>query len=294
MRGMRASLAALCLAGAGSAMALGISYTTPLEGAFNALLSSAVVPDVLGQIGTQAPLAFEERKRLASMPAAKRRQSRADYMLAALRSADLENAHADAAGNVVAERLGLLHRPRLLLMAPLDAADEGRGMAALLTTLRALQARRMPTAGDLVFVALDDKSGAQGVDTVLRAAGPVDGVILVDGSMKGAEAAPPPGAAPADTALIDAARRAAGLMMAPAARLPARGSVAAMAQAAGVPVVVLSDGGPGIAPALANVQYRPAGEWKGPQALLLTTLAMVGLAGVSDPQLAPVKAPALR
>ncbi|HEY4372075.1 MAG TPA: hypothetical protein VGN52_09140 [Burkholderiales bacterium] len=123
LRALRGCLATLCLLWAGAALALGVTYTTPLESAFNALLSSSMVAGSLGNIGAGAPLAFEERKRLAAMPAAQRRALRAKHMLAALQRLELENAHVDAAGNVVAERLGLLRQQRLVVAAPLDGPD---------------------------------------------------------------------------------------------------------------------------------------------------------------------------
>ncbi|HEY4372074.1 MAG TPA: hypothetical protein VGN52_09135 [Burkholderiales bacterium] len=165
---------------------------------------------------------------------------------------------------------------------------------ALLTMLGTLQSRRMQTVGDLVFIAVDDAAGTAGLQTALREAGQVYGFILIDGSFGNPEGVRPPGAATTESILIDAARRAAQLMNAPAAQLPVPGSAAAHARAAGIPAVVMSDGGASGAPALPGAVYRPADEWKGPQALLLTSLAAVGMAGVCDPLLAPVKAPALR
>ncbi|HEX4325506.1 MAG TPA: hypothetical protein VH105_01750 [Burkholderiales bacterium] len=284
--------AALALMYCGSAAALGVTYMTPQEAAYHALLSSAVVPATLSEIGTRSPLSLEEQKRLAAMPVSGP-ASRAQYVRAVMRRLDLEGAHVDGAGNVVGERLGLLHSPRLVIAASLGGGDDARGLATLLAVLGALQSQRMQTAGDIVFVAINGAGKSHAATVLLRDVKSIDGFIAIDDTPS-RHGGTQTGVKPRDAGLLEAARRAAELMKAGAPGLPVAGSAAANAAARGIPALSMRGGA--VAP---GAERLSAGESKEPQTLLLTALALSGLAGVNEPLLearraAPVKAPALR
>lgn len=287
-----AMVAAAGLMVCGGAAALGVTYMTPQEAAYHALLSTAMVPATLGDLGTRSSLSLDEQKRLAAMPASGR-ASRAQYVRAAMRRLDLEGAYVDSAGNVIGERLGLLHSPRLVIAASLDAGDDARGLATLLAVLGALQSQRMHTVGDIVFIAVNDAGKSRAAAALLREVKGIDGFIAIDdtqairGRVQG-------GVKSRDAGLLEAARRAADLMKAQAPELPVAGSVAAAVAARGIPALSMRGGS--VAP---GAERLSAGESKEPQTLLLTALALTGLAGTSEPLLevrpaAPVKASALR
>jgi hypothetical protein len=182
---VRGLLAACALAAVRpyEALALGVTYTTPVEACFRALLATQAVAETLGDFGTNAPHLFEMHKRLAAMPRRGRLAARRDFMLGALRETGLAQARLDETGNVIAVFPGSLRAPRLLLAARLDAADQGRGVLVLLAVLRALQARPMQAVGDMVFAGLGEGgAGERCLAHALGEAGQVDGLLLLDGS----------------------------------------------------------------------------------------------------------------
>lgn len=101
-------------------------------------------------------------------------EARAARFAALLREAGLKDAYIDEEGNVVAERRGVGGGPTLVLAAHLDTVfppgtdvrvkkngtvysapgigDDTHGLAVMLAIVRALQAARLPTRGDLIFV----------------------------------------------------------------------------------------------------------------------------------------------
>ena len=279
------------LAWCGGAGALSVTYMTPQEAAYHALLSSTTVPATLGELGTRSSLSLEEQKTLAAMPVSGPAATRAQYVRTAMRRLDLEGAYVDIAGNVVGERLGLLHSPRLVIAASLG--DDARGLATLLAVLGAMQSQRMQTVGDIVFVALNDAGKSSAATVLLREVKGIDGFVAID-DMSSRRGRAQAGVKPRAAGLLEAARRAAELMQAGAPGLPVAGSAAAAAAARGIPALSMRGG-----TAAPSAGHQSAGALKEPQTLLLMALALTGLAGVNEPLLeirpsAPVKAPALR
>jgi len=202
-----ALLTAACLAWAPLAQAQGVTYTTPLEAAFNALLRTPAVPQMLGDLGRVAPLVFEEQKRLTAIPAPPFKEAvRARYMQERMRSMGLPETYIDAEGNVIGVRKGLLGGPRLVVSAHMDTVfpegtdvsikerdgryyapgigDDTRGLVALLAVLGALQSQRVQTVGDVVFVATvgeEELGNLRGVKALLRDMKGIDGFISIDG-----------------------------------------------------------------------------------------------------------------
>ena len=281
-------LSAFALVPARRAHALGVTYTTPMEATFQALLSRPAITITLGRLGGESPALFDAHKRLAAMPAAGRLAARRAFLLAGLREAGLAEARVDTAGNVIAERPGSKRAPRLLIAARLDAPEQGRGLLVLLTTLRHLQAQQLGTIGDLVVVGLDDTAGERGPAAALDAAR-ADGLLLFDGTAGAGGTLLAPAVPGDEPPLFAVTRRAAQLLAAPTPAIATQ-AVAVHARRQGIPAVLLGDGVTG-APAPDQV-YQPAGEWRGPQMMLLCALALAGAAGVSDPLLATAAASA--
>jgi acetylornithine deacetylase/succinyl-diaminopimelate desuccinylase-like protein len=186
----------------------GVPYTTPLEAAYNNLLKSAVVPRMLGDMGTYAPLVFEEQQRIAAIAAPPFKEAeRARYVLGRMRELGLADATIDAEGNVIGVRKGLLAGgPRLVVSAHLDTvfpegtdvtvkardgrfyapgiADDARGLAVLLALLGAMQAQHLQTIGEVIFVGTvgeEELGNLRGVKALFRELKGIDGFISIDG-----------------------------------------------------------------------------------------------------------------
>jgi tripeptide aminopeptidase len=97
----------------------------------------------------------------------------------------------------------------------------------------------------------------------------------------------PAGAIPDDAAIVQASRRAVGAVNRPA-RVTLAGSStdSNMAMSLGIPAVTLGGGGDGGGWHSPGEWYKPTDAHLGPQHVLLTALALVGLEGVSAPLLA--------
>jgi tripeptide aminopeptidase len=117
----------------------------------------------------------------------------------------LENVHQDDVGNVFGTRLGMGTGPRLVVSAHLDTvfpegtdtipkwrdgkvyapgiSDDGRGLAVLLTLLRALNHSTIKTVGDLIFVATVGEEGLgdlRGVKALFQGRQDIDGFISIE------------------------------------------------------------------------------------------------------------------
>jgi acetylornithine deacetylase/succinyl-diaminopimelate desuccinylase-like protein len=197
------------------AAAQGVTYTTPLEGAYGALFRSPIVPRMLSDMANNSPLVFEEQKRITAIPAPPFKESvRAAYILKRMRELGLPEAYIDSEGNVIGVRKGLGSianaatnaGPRLVVSAHLDTvfpegtdvtvkerdgryyapgiADDSRGLAVLLAVLATLQAQRVQTIGEVVFVATvgeEELGNLRGVKALFRDMKGIDGFISIDG-----------------------------------------------------------------------------------------------------------------
>jgi tripeptide aminopeptidase len=129
----------------------------------------------------------------------------ADYA-ARMRAAGLTDVTVDAAGNVIGKRRGKARRPLLVLSAHLDTVfardtpltvtqrdgrhhapgimDDARGLVALLSVLRAMQAARLETVGEVWFVGTvgeEALGNLKGVKALFADHSQIDGFISVDG-----------------------------------------------------------------------------------------------------------------
>lgn len=275
---LAAGMAAMCVAASGGATAQSVTYTTPLESAFHALMPSPQVAEGMIRIGGGSQRAFEEQKRLGAMPLAARMQ----YLAEAARQAGLEGVRADA-GRVLAHA-GTGPGPRLLVSARMDGGEDVRGLVCILAVMRALQAGAVRTSGDIVFALLAQTPGQADAAALLRDAGGADAWIAVENGAAMPEAPARPD--PAATGLAGATARAAQIIGIKAPVPPPADSSAGGAASLGVPALAMASGGAITRLIPPAQEYKPAQEWKAPQSLFLIVLALSGVEKLSEPLLA--------
>src|ERR1700730_14903105 len=136
-------------------------------------------------------------------------QQRAKYIEGLLRQYHLDDIHYDSAGNLVALRKGAgggpvivfdahmytVFQPGLQIKATIrdgkiyapGIGDDTRNIEALLATIRALNAARIKTKGDLVFVfTVEEETTFKGVNNYVKEnKGRIDQYIALDGGYEG-------------------------------------------------------------------------------------------------------------
>jgi len=179
-----------------------------VEAASQAILANPKVIKALEDIKADDGQAFAEQKRITEIPAPpyKERQ-RAEYFLKRLVELGFKDASIDAEGNVIALRRGSGGgRPKLVVSAHLDTVfpegtdvtvkekdgvilapgigDDSRGLAALLSMIKSLNANAIATVGDLMFVGTvgeEELGNLRGVRALFRDHADIDGFISIDG-----------------------------------------------------------------------------------------------------------------
>ena len=197
MRMLPVSLASLLLAGTAAAA----------DRDYAKLLRQGPVKAAMKSLRDDDARTLQEQIALAQVPAPPFKESaRAQDFAARLRAAGLEEVSIDTTGNVIGKRNGAAPGPLLVISAHLDSVfdegsdvtvkqrdgryhglgiyDDARGLAAVLSVLRAMQSAKLRTVGDVWFVgtvgeeALGNLRGAK----ALFAENPgIDGFISVDG-----------------------------------------------------------------------------------------------------------------
>ncbi len=136
-------------------------------------------------------------------------QARAKYIEGLLRSYRLDDIHYDSAGNLIAVRKGTGGGPVIVFDAHMDTVfqpglqikatvrdgkvyapgigDDTRNIEALLATIRALNAAKIKTKGDLVFVfTVEEETTFKGVNNYVKEnKGKIDHYIALDGGYEG-------------------------------------------------------------------------------------------------------------
>jgi tripeptide aminopeptidase len=136
-------------------------------------------------------------------------QERAKYIERLLRKQRLQNIHYDAAGNLIAVRKGTAGGPVVVFDAHLDTVfqsglkikasiregrvhapgvgDDTRNIEALLATIRALDAARIETKGDLIFVfTVEEETNFTGVKQFIKDnKDKIDYYVALDGGYEG-------------------------------------------------------------------------------------------------------------
>ena len=139
----------------------------------------------------------------------KQEQERAKYIESLLRKYKLQEIRYDSAGNLIAVRKGTGGGPRTVFDAHMDTVfqpglkikatvrdgrvyapgigDATRNIEALLATIRALDAAKIKTKGDLIFVfTTDEEAGMSGAKAFTKEnKGKVDYYVALDGGYEG-------------------------------------------------------------------------------------------------------------
>jgi acetylornithine deacetylase/succinyl-diaminopimelate desuccinylase-like protein len=180
----------------------------PVEAAFQAVLASPQVVKALEDIKADDDQAFVEQKRITEIPAPPYKEKvRAEYFLKRFLELGFKDASVDAEGNVIALRKGSGGgRPKLVVSAHLDTVfpegtdvtvkekdgvilapgigDDSRGLAALLSLIKSINANEIATVGDVMFVGTvgeEELGNLRGVKALFRDHADIDGFISIDG-----------------------------------------------------------------------------------------------------------------
>jgi tripeptide aminopeptidase len=204
------AVAVLLAAGplAKQANAQGSVAGSDVETAFQAVLAHPKVIKALEDIKADDERTLAEQKRITEIPAPPYKEKvRAEYYLNRFRELGLKNPAIDGEGNVIALRKGSGGgRPKLVVSAHLDTVfpegtdvsvkekdgailapgigDDSRGLAALLSLIKSLNANEIATVGDVMFVGTvgeEELGNLRGVKALFRDHTDIDGFISIDG-----------------------------------------------------------------------------------------------------------------
>ena len=182
------------------------NITDSFEQVFRRLLSNPTVQESLGFLEQDNDNTTEDQISVTTIPAPTfQEEIRGKEFEKRFRELGLENVHVDEVGNVYGSRPGIGNGPRLVVSAHLDTvfpegtdtipvwkdgkvyapgiSDDGRGLAVLLTLLRALGNSNIKTVGDLVFVATVGEEGLgdlRGVKALFKDNADIDGFISIE------------------------------------------------------------------------------------------------------------------
>jgi len=208
----RSILAAALLLAAGplakQAYAQSATAGSAVEAAFQAILASPKVIKTLEDIKADDATAFAEQKRITEIPAPPYKEKvRAEYYLKRFQELGFKDAAIDSEGNVIGLRKGSGGgRPKLVVSAHLDTVfpegtdvsvkekdgvilapgigDDSRGLAALLSLIKSINANEIATVGDVMFVGTvgeEELGNLRGVKALFRDHADIDGFISIDG-----------------------------------------------------------------------------------------------------------------
>jgi tripeptide aminopeptidase len=179
-----------------------------MDASLQALLANANVVKTLEAIKVDDARALEEQKRITEIPAPPFKEKvRAEYYLKRMQELGFKDAAIDSEGNVIALRKGAGGgRPTLVLSAHLDTVfpeevdvtvkekdgvinapgigDDSRGLAALLSLVKAMNENGLATVGDLLVVGTvgeEELGNLRGVKALFRDHKDIDGFISIDG-----------------------------------------------------------------------------------------------------------------
>jgi tripeptide aminopeptidase len=178
------------------------------DAAYQAILSNPKVVKAIGDIKADDDSALAEQKRITEIPAPPYKEKvRAEYFLKRMQELGFKDASIDTEGNVVALRKGSGGgRPKLVVSAHLDTVfpegtdvtvkdkdgvilapgigDDSRGLAALLSLIKSINANQIATVGDIMFVGTvgeEELGNLRGVKALFRDHTDIDGFISIDG-----------------------------------------------------------------------------------------------------------------
>jgi len=173
-----------------------------------AILANPKIVKALDDIKADDERAFAEQKRITEIPAPPFKETvRAEYYQKRMQELGFKDASIDAEGNVIALRKGSGGgRPRLVVSAHLDTVfpegtdvtvkekdgaivapgigDDSRGLAAMLSLIKAMNENQIATVGDIMFVGTvgeEELGNLRGVKALFRDHTDIDGFISIDG-----------------------------------------------------------------------------------------------------------------
>ena len=172
------------------------------------LLANPGIVKALADIKADDARALDEQKRITEIPAPPFKEKvRAEYYLKRMQELGFKDAAIDSEGNVIALRKGTGGgRPKLVVSAHLDTVfpegvdvtvkekdgvinapgigDDSRGLAALLSLVKAMNENAVATVGDLLVVGTvgeEELGNLRGVKALFRDHRDIDGFISIDG-----------------------------------------------------------------------------------------------------------------
>jgi tripeptide aminopeptidase len=190
------------------ACAQGAPAGSAVEAAYGAILANPRVIKTLEDIKADDESSFAEQKRITEIPAPPYKEKvRAEYYLKRFQELGFKDAAIDTEGNVIAVRKGSGGgRPKLVVSAHLDTVfpegtdvavkekdgvtlapgigDDSRGLAALLSLIKSINANEVATVGDVMFVGTvgeEELGNLRGVKALFRDHADIDGFISIDG-----------------------------------------------------------------------------------------------------------------
>lgn len=204
-------LAVACVASlpaaAQSPAPLAPAISAPVEAAFRKVLAAPGVKAALAAIESDDERTLRDQIELTEIPSPPFKEAvRAEEYAKRLRALGFADTKTDREGNVIAIRKGSGKGPLLVVSAHLDTVlpegtdvrvkkqgeryfapgiyDDGRGLAALLSVIRALNATQLKTVGDIWFVGTvgeEELGDLRGVKALFRNQADIDGFISLDG-----------------------------------------------------------------------------------------------------------------
>lgn len=177
------------------------------DATYSQLLRQPAVKKALQFLRDDDARTLEDQIAITHLPAPPfKEQARANDFAARLRAAGLTDVRIDAEGNVIGKRQGSGRGPLLVVSAHLDTVfpegsdvsvkhengrysglgiiDDSRGLAAILSVLRAMEAAKLRTVGDVWFVGTvgeEALGNLRGMKALFAAHPHIDGFISVDG-----------------------------------------------------------------------------------------------------------------
>jgi acetylornithine deacetylase/succinyl-diaminopimelate desuccinylase-like protein len=180
----------------------------PMDATLQTLLANPGIVKALADIKADDARALDEQKRITEIPAPPFKEKvRAEYYLKRMQELGFKDAAIDSEGNVIALRKGTGGgRPKLVVSAHLDTVfpegvdvtvkekdgvinapgigDDSRGLAALLSLVKAMNENAVATVGDLLVVGTvgeEELGNLRGVKALFRDHRDIDGFISIDG-----------------------------------------------------------------------------------------------------------------
>jgi len=172
------------------------------------ILADPKIVKTLDDIKADDARAFAEQKHITEIPAPPFKEKiRAEYYRKRMQELGFKEASIDAEGNVIALRKGSGGgRPRLVVSAHLDTVfpegtdvtlkekdgaiiasgigDDSRGLATMLSLIKAMNENQVATVGDIMFVGTvgeEELGNLRGVKALFRDHADIDGFISIDG-----------------------------------------------------------------------------------------------------------------